>query len=216
MSRVRVKICCMATPDEVRMSAEAGADLVGLVGPMPSGAGIISPQQCRLIADAAPAWITPVLLTSSETATDIADDVIGSNVRAVQLVQHVVPEVHDDLAVRLPGVRRFQVIHVEDEGALDLIDRYRGRADAFLLDSGRPSQAELGGTGRTHDWSVSAAFVRKSPVPVFLAGGLNPHNVADAVRTVRPFGIDVCSGLRTDDRLDQEKLSAFMAAISAA
>ena len=216
MTRVRVKICCMATPAEAQMAARAGADLVGLVGPMPTGAGIVTPETCRQIADASAAWITPVLLTSSDTARGIADDVRAANVRAVQLVRHVDPGVHADLARDLPGVRRFQVIHVEDRAALDPIDTYDGLADAFLLDSGRPSQAELGGTGRTHDWQVSADFVRASPVPVFLAGGLHPGNVADAIEKVRPFGIDVCSGLRTDDKLDQAKLTAFMAEIDRA
>ena len=194
-----------------------GADLVGLVGPMPSGAGIITPGECRKISDAAAAWISPVLLTSSETAQDVIRDVRDANVRAVQLVRHVAPGVHRELAATLPGVRRFQVIHVEDGTALDLIDVYSGLADAFLLDSGRPGSHELGGTGRVHDWTISAQFVAKSPLPVFLAGGLNPGNAGDALRQVRPFGLDVCSGVRTpDDRLDPEKLGAFMRAVAAA
>ena len=213
MHRPRVKICCMASPEEARISAAAGADLVGLVGPMPSGAGIVSPDICREIALAAPAWVTPVLLTSSESADAIAADIRHAGVRAVQLVRHVEPKVHSALAQDLPGVRRFQVIHVEGHDAIELIAAYP-LADAFLLDSGRPGQAELGGTGRTHDWSVSAEFVCQSPVPVFLAGGLTPRNVADAIAQVRPFGLDICSGVRTaDDRLDPEKLDAFMAAI---
>ncbi len=216
MSRIRVKICCMASPAEAALAAAAGADLVGLVGPMPSGAGIITPQSCRQIADAAPAWVTPVLLTQSETAEQIECDIRAANVYAVQLVRHVEPRVHEELARRLPGVRRFQVIHVEDQGALSLIAAYSRRADAFLLDSGRPGGGELGGTGRVHDWAISEAFTRTSPIPVFLAGGLTPDNVAAAVRQVRPFGIDVCSGLRTDERLDADKLTAFMSEIDRA
>ena len=209
--RIRVKICCMASPDEARMAAAAGADLVGLVGPMPSGAGIITPDACRRIADAAPSWVTPVLLTSSDTAEEIEQEVRNAGVRAVQLVRHVHPSVHDELARRLPGVRRIQVIHVEDDGALGLLVAYSRRVEAFLLDSGSPSRHELGGTGRVHNWGISSAFTQASPIPVFLAGGLTPMNVGDAIRHVRPFGIDVCSGLRTDGKLDQSKLAAFMA-----
>ena len=198
------------------MAADAGADLVGLVGPMPSGAGIVSPEMCREIADAAPAWVTPVLLTSSDTGEAIASDIRRAGVRAVQLVRHVDPSVHRQLARDLTGVRRFQVIHVEGAEALDLIDAYP-LADAFLLDSGRPSAAELGGTGRTHGWSISADFVKRAPVPVFLAGGLTADNVAEAIDRVRPFGVDLCSGVRdADDRLDRGKLAAFMAAIGGA
>jgi len=198
------------------MAAAAGADLIGLVGPMPSGAGVITPDRCREIADAAPAWVSPVLLTSAETADGIARDVTAAGVRAVQIVRHVEPEVHDALADRLPTVRRIQVVHVEDGGALDLIESYAGRADAFLLDSGRPGRAELGGTGRTHDWEISAAFVANSPLPVFLAGGLTPANVGAAIARVRPFGVDICSGVRSGGRLDAGKLAAFMVAVGTA
>ena len=186
--------------------------MVGLVGPMPSGAGIVTPETCREISRSAPAWVTPVLLTSSNTVDDILADIRFAEVRAVQLVRHVDPEVHTALKTAIPGIQILQVIHVEGPEALDLIPEYP-RADAFLLDSGRPSAAELGGTGRTHDWSVSAAFVAASPVPVFLAGGLNSDNVAGAIVSVRPFGVDICSGVRTDDRLDARKLTAFMAAV---
>lgn len=211
--RLRIKICCMADPEEAEVAAAAGADLIGLVGPMPSGAGVVPPEMCRRIAEKAPAWVTPVLLSSSETAEEITHDIRAAGVRAVQIVRHVDPEVHRELARGLPGVRRIQVVHVEDAGAFSLIEDYDGLAEAFLLDSGRPSARELGGTGRTHDWSVSAEFVRRSPVPVFLAGGLRPDNVAEAIVRVRPFGIDICSGLRTQDRLDPVKLEAFMTAV---
>lgn len=214
--RPRIKICCMASVEEARICAEMGVDLVGLVGPMPSGAGIITAEKCREISESAAAWLTPVLLTSSETAEAIHSDVEDASVRAVQLVRHVDPGVHRALAMSLPQVRRFQVIHVEDGSALDLIDVYAGLADAFLLDSGKPSSQELGGTGRVHDWEISAEFVRRSPLPVFLAGGLKPENVAKAMNTVKPFGLDICSGVRTpEDRLDPVKLRAFMDAVAA-
>jgi phosphoribosylanthranilate isomerase len=214
--RLRVKICCMASAEEAGMAAAAGADLVGMVGPMPSGAGIIDLGTARRIAEGAAAWVTPVLLSSGETAEAIAGEVEFCRVRCVQIVRHVAPEVHRALGRRLPGVRRIQAIHVEGSGALDLIARYEGLADAFLLDSGRPGAQELGGTGRVHDWRVSAEFVRRAAAPVFLAGGLRPDNVAEAIRTVRPFGVDLCSGVRTENRLDGAKLRAFMAAAVAA
>ena len=75
---------------------------------------------------------------------------------------------------------------------------------------------ELGGTGRCHDWEISAAFVKESPLPVFLAGGLSPHNVKDAILQVRPFGLDLCSGVRTNGHLDADKLDAFMLAVRSA
>lgn len=205
----------MADPDEAAVAAEMRADLIGLVGPMPSGPGSIGLDMARSITQSAVAWISPVLLTESTTAETIAADIAATGVRAVQLVRHVPPQTHHKLAERLPWVRRIQVIHVEDTGALDMIAMYQNDIDAFLLDSGRPSRVEFGGTGRVHDWTVSAEFARRTDVPVFLAGGLNPDNVAEAIATVRPFGIDVCSGVRSDGRLDREKLTAFMTASGA-
>ncbi len=89
------------------------------------------------------------------------------------------------------------------------------RFNAILLDSGRPNAAvpELGGTGRVHDWMVSRRVVEAVDVPVFLAGGLRAGTVAEAVAAVGPFGVDVCSGVRTNGRLDAGKLEAFVHAL---
>ena len=103
------------------MAASAGADMIGMVGPMPSGAGVIDLATARVIAEGAAPWITPVLLTSGETAEAIAEGVDACPVRCVQIVRHVAPEVHRALAHRLPGVRRIQAIHVEGPEALELI-----------------------------------------------------------------------------------------------
>jgi len=136
----------------------------------------------------------------------------------VQIVRHIDPREVALLGELQPQVRRVQVIHVEDRSALDLIAPYAPHVHAFLLDSGRPSAAtpEFGGTGRQHDWAISAEFVRQSPVPVFLAGGLTPANVGEAIAQVCPFGLDLCSGLRRAGHLDKEKLTAFMNAVSQA
>ncbi|MEG1054331.1 MAG: phosphoribosylanthranilate isomerase, partial [Janthinobacterium sp.] len=133
----------------------------------------------------------------------------------VQIVGHIDPGEVAQLARQLPHVRRVQVIHVEGPEALALIPAYAPHVHAFLLDSGRPGAPvpELGGTGRTHDWSVSARFVRASPRPVFLAGGLDATNVMEALRQVRPYGIDLCSRVRTDGQLDVMKLALLMAAV---
>lgn len=216
MSRVRVKVCCISSPDEARIAINAGADALGLVGDMPSGPGTISDELAREIAAQVPPPVATFLLTQREGAADIADHVRFCGTTAVQIVRHVDPGVHDDLARLLPpAVRRVQVIHVEDRDTLRLLDDYGERPHAYLLDSGRPGAAvaELGGTGRVHDWTVSAEWVRRSAQPVFLAGGLNAGNVREALEMVRPYGLDLCSGVRTDDRLDAAKLHAFFAAL---
>jgi phosphoribosylanthranilate isomerase len=101
---------------------------------------------------------------------------------------------------------------IEDDSAIDLVTMYEPRVHAFLLDSGRPSAAvaELGGTGRAHDWRISASIVRATTRPVYLAGGLTSENVSQAIDRVNPFGLDLCSGVRTGNALDESKLKVFM------
>ncbi|WP_421789819.1 phosphoribosylanthranilate isomerase [Hyphobacterium sp.] len=195
------------------MAIQAGADALGLVGPMPTGPGVISVEESAQIAKDVGPCVARFFLSSQETAEGLRDEARRAGAETVQIVRHVDPDELARLAEIDPALRRVQVIHVEDETAVDLIEAYTPHAQAFLLDSGRPSAAELGGTGRAHDWSISAEFVRRSPVPVFLAGGLNPDNVARAMSSVRPFGLDLCSGIRTSGRLDPELLHAFMRAV---
>ena len=212
--RTRIKICCIASRDEAQIAINAGADALGFVARMPSGPGPISDRE---IADLA-AWVPPpvatFMLTAETTADAISRHVDRTRPTTVQIVSHIDLAEAAKLAVLQPQVRRVQVIHVEDEHALDLIPVYTPYMHAFLLDSGRPNAdtPELGGTGRRHNWSISRAFVEASPLPVFLAGGLTPDNARQAVRDVRPFGLDLCTGVRTNDRLDEAKLAAFMAA----
>ncbi|MDO8032330.1 phosphoribosylanthranilate isomerase [Janthinobacterium sp. SUN128] len=213
--RTRIKICCIASIDEAQLAIAAGADALGLVAAMPSGPGPIPDARIAQIAAWTPPPVATFLLTSETTAQAIAEHVRATQPSTVQIVSHIDPGEVAQLARLLPHVRRVQVIHVEGPEALALIPAYAPHVHAFLLDSGRPGAAvpELGGTGRTHDWSVSARFVRASPRPVFLAGGLDDTNVADALRQVRPYGIDLCSRVRTDGKLDVMKLALLMAAV---
>jgi phosphoribosylanthranilate isomerase len=213
--RVRLKICCIKSPDEARRAALAGADALGLVGPMPSGPGTISYEDARHIARSVAPPVSRWLLSSETRTADLIDAADQAGVDTLQIVRHLDPQVLEELAYKRPHLRRVQVIHVEDEGALDLIEAYQDHANAFLLDSGKPSAATetLGGTGDTHDWDISARFVAATERPVMLAGGLNAGNIAQAVRTVRPYGVDLCSSVRTGDELDDNKLTTFITAL---
>lgn len=215
MKRTRVKICCIGNPAEAEMAIAAGADALGLVAAMPSGPGPISDEAiARIVADVPPPTAT-FLLTCEIEAHAIADHVRRTGANTVQVVNHIDARESERLAVLLPTIRRVQVLHVEDHTVLDLADAYSPFVHALLLDSGRPSAAvpELGGTGRVHDWAISADLVRRSPRPVFLAGGLTPDNVGTAIREVQPFGLDLCSSVRTHGHLDSGKLATFMEAV---
>lgn len=211
MTRTRVKVCCISSLVEAQLAIESGTDALGLVAEMPSGPGVIDDNLVREIADTTPPTVETFLLTSRTRAKDIVDHVRYCRTTTVQIVQQIDPHEYPQIMQSLPGVRRVQVIHVEDQTALSHIKRYEPFVHAFLLDSGRPNAAvaEFGGTGRAHDWEVSREFVRQASKPVFLAGGLNPANVREAVTTVKPFGVDLCSGVRTNNKLDAELLANF-------
>jgi len=207
----RVKICCIASVREAQMAIDHGASAVGLVSEMPSGPGPIPEDLIAEIAASIPPPILSVLLTSKHEAESIIQQHRRTRVSAIQTVDR-------ELRKALPGIRLIQVIHVTGNESAEEAVSISPFVDALLLDSGKPSAAvkELGGTGRVHDWSISSRIRVSVDVPVFLAGGLTPENVRQAVRYVRPFALDVCSGVRTDGKLDEHKLKQFFAEIAAA
>lgn len=211
----RFKVCCIGGREEAALAIRYGAAALGLVSEMPSGPGVIREDLIGEIAAATPPGVSTFLLTSRTDPAEIVEQHRRCATTAIQLVDRVEPRAYDELRAALPGVRLVQVVHVTGpESSEEAADASR-HVDALLLDSGRPDLAirELGGTGRVHDWEVSRAVREAVEVPIFLAGGLGPDNVAEAVRAVRPYAVDVCSGLRTEGRLDEEKLARFVAAL---
>ncbi|UPV74906.1 phosphoribosylanthranilate isomerase [Halorussus limi] len=189
----RVKICGLTSTDDLRVAVEAGADAVGLLVDVPvDSPREIDPQRAVEIAEAAPPFVTTVLVTMPESPD-----------RAVELARAVEPDavqVHGEMGVGdlayLTASVEAKVIKVVDAGDPDEARRYDEVADALLVDSVDDDGA--GGTGQTHDWDRTAEVVSTLDSPVVLAGGLTPTNVADAVRTVEPFAVDVASGVDRD------------------
>ena len=182
---------------------------------MPSGPGPIPEHRIAEIARTVPPGVDAFLLTSRTDAAGLVAQVRALDVRTVQLVDRVEAGACRALEAALPGVRRVQVVHVNGPEAVAEAVTAAGCAHAVLLDSGELDLPvrRLGGTGRTHDWDVSRRIREAVPVPLWLAGGLRPDNVAEAIRRVGPFGVDVCSGVRTDGALDRDKLARFVAAV---
>lgn len=212
----RFKVCCIGGREEASLAIAHGASALGLVSEMPSGPGVISETLIREIAASVAPGVSTFLLTSLTDPAEIADQHRRCLTTAIQLVDRIEARAYGELREALPGVRLIQVVHViGHESMVEATDAAR-HADALLLDSGQPDSAvkELGGTGRVHDWEVSRAIRDAVQVPIFLAGGLGPDNVAEAVRAVRPFAVDVCSGVRTDGQLDEDKLRGFVAGLA--
>lgn len=213
---IRIKVCCIRDEEELELAVRSGASAVGLVSAMPSGPGPIPDQTIARLLSRVPPGVTSFLLSSRTDPEALVEQHRRLPADALQLVDRLAPGDHERLRAALPGVRLVQVIHVEGPAAVEEARRVAGVVDAILLDSGRPSLPvkELGGTGRVHDWGISRRIVEAVPVPVFLAGGLGPGNVAEAVQRVGPFGVDVCTGVRTRGALDAGKLAAFVEAVA--
>ncbi|AEE49762.1 phosphoribosylanthranilate isomerase [Haliscomenobacter hydrossis] len=211
----KIKICCISSLEEAHLAVQLGASALGLVAKMPSGPGPISDELIREIAAAVPPPIASFLLTSRTDITGIAEHQRAVGTNTVQIVDALSEGTYAQLRLALPGISIVQVIHVVDEKSVDEALEIAPQVDALLLDSGNPNLAvkELGGTGRVHNWALSRQIVEQSSKPVFLAGGLNAENVKVAMDAVQPWGLDLCSGVRSNGNLDPVKLEAFFRAV---
>lgn len=211
----RIKICCISSVQEAQTAIRYGAAALGLVGPMPSGPGTLTDDAIARIVPTVPPPIATFLLSCETLPESLIAHQRRVHTNTLQLVDAVSPGTYALLREALPTVRLVQVIHILDEASVEEALRLAPEVDALLLDSGNPTLAikELGGTGRTHNWMLSRQIVEQAPVPVFLAGGLKAENVRAALDAVQPFGLDLCSGVRTQGQLDEAKLEAFFRAV---
>jgi phosphoribosylanthranilate isomerase len=207
----KVKICCISSIEEAMIAIKNGASALGLVSSMPSGPGVINEDVITEIAEAVPPPIATFLLTSKQDAVSIINQQRKTKVNTLQLVDAVAEEELQKIRNELLGIKLVQVIHVINDSSVTEAKNIEKYVDAILLDSGNPKLKvkELGGTGRVHNWEISRKIVESVSVPVFLAGGLNESNILDAVEKVKPFGIDLCSSVRSNGNLDESKLKAF-------
>ena len=213
--RTRIKICCISSLLEAKMAISHGADALGLVGKMPNGPGPIPDWLISEIVKTIHPPIASFLLTSEQSSEEIIYHVKRVDTNTVQIVDELTTGDYADIRTALPHLKIVQVIHILDEKSIEEAVRLSSKVDALLLDSGNPkaSLKTLGGTGNVHNWEISREIVRAANVPVFLAGGLHAGNVRQAIEIVQPFGVDICSGVRTEGRLDPNKLESFITAV---
>ncbi|MEA2205612.1 MAG: phosphoribosylanthranilate isomerase [Blastocatellia bacterium] len=212
----RVKICCNESVEEAWLAIKYGASAIGLVSDMPSGPGVISEDLIREIAAAMPPGIATFLLTCKQDAAAIVEQQRYCGTNTIQICDRLEAGTYDHLRASLPGVALVQVIHVNGPESVTEAQSVAPHVDAILLDSGnqRLRVKELGGTGRTHDWELSRQIRESVPVPIYLAGGIKPENVRAAVDQVGPFAVDICTGVRTNGKLDEHKLQALFLALA--
>ncbi len=211
----KIKICCISSKQEAKLALHFGADAIGLVGKMPSGPGPISDDLIMEIAKIIPPPVATFLLTCETSAKEIISHHKRTFTNTIQIVDELLEENYGEIKAALPAIKLVQVIHVIDESSVEEAINIADHVDAILLDSGNPKLKikELGGTGRVHNWKLSRKIVESISIPVFLAGGLNAENVKQAINAVNPYGVDVCSGLRTNGLLDEKKLASFFRAL---
>lgn len=210
--QIKIKICCIKTIAEAKMAIDLGASAIGLVSQMPSGPGIIDDNQIKAINSSIPNHISTFLLTSNTNAAEIIKQLRDMGTNTVQIVDRINNAEYNKIRNALPKIKIVQVIHVIDHNSVKEAITLAPYVDEILLDSGNPQLKTkiLGGTGKTHNWTLSKTIREAISIPVWLAGGLNPQNIKAAIEMVRPYGVDVCSGVRTDGNLDIDKLNFFV------
>jgi len=198
------------------LAIKYGASALGLVSEMPSGPGVIDEILIAEISSKVPPLVATFLLTSKQNADEVIVQHSKVKTNTLQLVDHLPHTELSKLSEQLPGIKLVQVIHVLDEKSIEEALSVQKFVDALLLDSGNPKLKvkELGGTGRTHNWEISRKIVEEVNIPVFLAGGLNPENALEAIKVVQPYGLDICSGVRTKNLLSEEKLKLFFECVN--
>jgi len=211
-----VKICCIKSIEEANSAIRYGAEAIGLVSEMPSGPGIINEKLIKEISFFAKAKAETFLLTSKTSVEEIIAQHTKVNTTTIQIVDKVEIGDYHTFRQELPNVKIVQVIHVQDENSIKEAVEVSLKVDAILLDSGNPNSKikTLGGTGKTHNWEISRTIREEINIPVFLAGGLNSHNIKKAIQTVQPFGVDLCSSVRTNGKLDLNKLKELFLALA--
>ncbi|MDQ6659749.1 MAG: phosphoribosylanthranilate isomerase [Chloroflexota bacterium] len=212
-SHPRIKICCISSPSEAQLAISHGAS--ALVSDMPSGPGIISEQQIAGITTTIPPAVSSFLLTCLQDPDAIIDQQQRCRTNTIQICDSLPLNGYKKMRNELPGIKIVQVIHVNGPESIDEAVLVSQQVDAILLDSGNQllPMKELGGTGRVHDWTISRQIREAVDVPIFLAGGINADNVGEAIRQVGPFGIDLCSSVRTNGMLDKVKLTRFFGSL---
>ena len=206
---MRVKICGTATFADLDCAVAAGADAVGfLMGITHVTQDAVTPETAAAMVATLPPFIVPVAVTHLTKPSDLIRIVELSRCTTLQIQDMVTPDDIAEVREVLPYLRIMKAVHVMDESAITTAKYFSDTADAILLDTRTADR--IGGTGITHDWNISAKIVKECSCPVILAGGLTPENVTEAIIRVRPYAVDVHTGVKKNGVRDAERTRAFV------
>jgi phosphoribosylanthranilate isomerase len=211
---VRVKICGIKRLEDAQLAVQYGADALGfLVGRVHASPDFISANTAKSIIAKLPPFCSTVLVTHLEDAEDILRIARQTRCSTLQLHGDVKPRIAQIIRQGLPYLKIYKALHANEPKIFDLAEAWRNKVDALILDTAARETDQVGGTGKTHDWTISARVVISSPVPVILAGGLTPENVQTAIKLVQPYAVDVNSGTKdATGYKDPEKVRRFIEA----
>ena len=228
MTRTRIKICGNTNPIDLAHAIACGADAVGFITDVPvRSPRKIDTETAKELVKQVPVFVDSVLV--------IMPDDLGSAMALIRKTRPTCVQIHNDLTISelaeiSKTVKLIKTIAVPEDAPsgitdhiISRIDALTGIADAILLDTSTRSRtstgansgdgggdSEGGGTGKVHDWRISAEIVKRSVLPIILAGGLTPDNVSDAIRKVHPYAVDTASGVETDGKRDPDKVRRFI------
>ena len=209
---VKVKICANRSIEDAKMSLDANADIIGLlVGQEHSSNDFIDKYKAKEITNFIEGRCDVSLVTHLIHADEIIEltKFIGNNI--IQLHSDIAESEVEKIANELPNIKLVRLIHISNEGEIVTDYKKMKYADYYLLDSFNLKTNQVGGTGLTHDWYKSNELIKTLDKPTFLAGGLNPENVAEAIKISEPYGVDVNSGCKNEKGVkDAEKVKQFV------
>jgi len=210
--KIKIQIAGVSSLEDSIRLINLGVDGLGFTLRLPSGIhdGLTEEKAKKIIA-ALPPLVGTVLITYITNPIEAVDFCKYLGVNTIQLHAPVEKGVMTEMKNLLPNVKIIKSVNVVNLSAIDEVKNYADEADAIILDTYDPKSGRHGATGITHDWAISREIVEACPMPVILAGGLNPDNVAEAIKFVKPWGVDVHTGIENADGTpSHEKAAAFV------
>ena len=209
---MKIKVCGIKRVEDAIMAAYCGADAIGLVvGQKHNSDDFIDKHLAQKIVKECPPYISPVLVTELDDAKEISNLVYKIGITSIQLHSDCTVDCIISLRKIFPHIKIIKNFHVTGLGVIHAMKPFESVVDAFILDTLDLANGKVGSTGLVHDWNISRNIVKEISRPVILAGGLTPENVGEAIRFVKPYGVDASSGLKGSNGFkDETKVTNFV------